>query len=56
MALLGAYPDKKIRRRIEFQYQASDEQLQRQWEIHCLERFGPMVKALFEWNLFFQLQ
>ena len=32
VALLGAYPDKKYEG--VFNYQASDEQLQRQWEIH----------------------
>lgn len=56
VALLGAYPDTKIRRWIESQYRASDVQLQREWESHCRERFGPLVNALFEWNPVFQMQ
>ena len=56
VALLGAYPDKTIRKRIEVQYRASDVVLQQQWERHCQERFGPMVNVLFDWNPVFQRQ
>ena len=55
VALLGAYPDKKILSWIESHYRASDVQLQRQWESHCLDRFGPMVNVLFQWNPAFQM-
>lgn len=56
VALLGAYPDKTIRRRIESQYRNSNRHLQQQWEAHCLDHFGSMVSALFDWNSTFKLK
>ena len=50
VALLGAFPDKKIGKRIERRFRESSQQLQQQWERHCLEHFGPLSQVLFEWN------
>ena len=50
VALLGAYPSATVLKRIETAYNTEGRELQKDWEAHCIDRFGALVGDLFSWN------